>query len=175
MKKNKLSVCFMGGSEAGIVGALTILSTGCKIKMAVSYSDDLTDILNLLGISVYRSINDAGFIRGLRESDLLLSVHGREIVGKGLRESPKYGAINIHPYLYRYKGMDPVAQALKEKNFKASVGAHIMESKVDKGEVLIEEFVDVSGANSVEEIYNRLYSHYCTVTLRVLNMLPGGS
>ena len=84
---------------------------------------------------------------------------------------PKHGAINVHPYLYKYKGANPVKQALRDKNFKASVGAHIMEDKVDEGKVLIEEFIDVSVVNSVEEIYNRLYPSYCSVIFKILNIV----
>ena len=35
-----------------------------------------------------------------------------------------------------------------------------MVEEVDAGEVLVEEFVDVSDAQSVLDIYNRLYPYY---------------
>lgn len=169
-KERELKICFMGGKQAGIIGMLTILARGYKIIAAVSYSDDLTNILNIFGIPLYKSINDKGFIRVLGESDVLLSVHGREIVKRELR-LPKYGAINIHPYLYKYKGPNPVEKALRDGQFKASVGAHLMEEHIDRGKILVEEFIDVSGSNSVEEIYNRLYPYYAIVALKALDMI----
>jgi methionyl-tRNA formyltransferase len=46
-----------------------------------------------------------------------------------------------------------------------------MEVKIDKGEVIVEEFADVSGANTVTEIYNRLYPYYCTALIKALRIL----
>lgn len=161
----------MGARQSGIVGALTILSKSNKIISAVSYSDDLTNILNNLKVPLYKTIKEKGFIEKLKKSDLLLSVHGREIANTDLLRLPKFGAVNIHPYLYRYKGTNPVERALKDRNFHASVGAHIMGEVVDKGKVLVEEFVDLDIANSVDEIYNRLYPYYCIVILKVLKII----
>lgn len=161
----------MGGKQAGIIGALTALSEGNQILSAVSYSDDLTGILKTLDIPLYKSVKDKDFIKRLRRADLLLSVHGREIVKDDLLKLPKLGGINLHPYLYKYKGVNPVGKAFKDKEFKASVGGHIMRDKIDQGEVLVEEFVDVSGSNSIDEIYNKLYPYYSIIVLKALNML----
>lgn len=170
----KLKICFMGGKYAGIVGALAVLSKGHNIISAVSYSDDLTDILHRYQIPVYASIQDKDFIEQLEQADLLLSIHGKEIVPVRLLHLPVYGAVNVHPYLYAYKGADSVGRALRDGNFRASVGAHIMDKNVDGGEVLVEEFVDVSGSTSTEEVYNKLYPAYCKVTLKILEKIKDG-
>jgi methionyl-tRNA formyltransferase len=161
----------MGGNQAGIIGVLSILSKGHKILSAVSYSDNLTELLKQFNIIVYKSINDRGFDENLVKSDILICVHGREKVKRNFLKLPKYGAINIHPYLYKYKGTYPVKRALEDGNFKASVGAHIMDEAIDRGKVLIEEFLDVSGSKSIEEIYNKLYPSYCKVILKSLNII----
>lgn len=166
-----LKICFMGGNQAGMVGALTLLSKGAEMLSAVSYTDDLTALLRSLRIPVHKSIKEKGFIEKLKISDLLVSVHGKEMVGEDLLKLPKFGAVNLHPYLYKYKGADPVGRALKDREFKASVGAHLMEEKVDEGDVLAEEFIDVSGAKSVDEIYNRLYPCYSRVILKALDAI----
>ncbi|MFC1667056.1 formyltransferase family protein [Candidatus Omnitrophota bacterium] len=158
----------MGGRQAGVIGALSMLSMRHEILRAVSYSDDLKEILNIFNIPMNKSINDKDFIEDLKKVDLLISVHGREIVKKDILKLPKYGAINLHPYLYKYKGADPIGRALKDKNFKASVGAHFMTEEADEGEVLIEEFIDVSGSESVTAIYNMLYPYYSKVLLSAI-------
>lgn len=169
--RNSLKICFMGGKQTGIIGVLTVLSKGNRILSAVSYSENLTNILIFFGIPVYKSVNDKHFIKNLSEADVLLSVHGREIVEPDLLQLPKFGAINVHPYLYKYKGANPVGRALKDKEVKASVGVHVMDEQIDQGDVFVEEFIDVSGANSVEEIYNRLYPCYCSVILKILDRI----
>ena len=110
-EKNKLQICFMGGRQAGIIGALTVLAKDNDIVAAVSYSNDLKAVLDSLGIAVYETIRDKDFIRSLTDADLLLSVHGREIVKSDMLKLPRFGAVNIHPYLYKYKGADPVERA----------------------------------------------------------------
>ena len=161
----------MGGNQAGMLGALTLLSKGNDIIAAVSYSDDLTVILKKFRIPLYKSIKDKYFIMGLSQADILLSVHGREVVGPDLLKLPKYGAVNLHPYLYKYKGASPVERALKDGEFNASVGAHIMEEKIDEGRVLYEEFVDVSGSSNADSVYNKIYPSYCNVLLKVLEQI----
>ena len=42
---------------------------------------------------------------------------------------------------------------------------------LDEGEVLVEDFVDVSGAGSVLEIYNKLYPYYSVVVSKALNII----
>lgn len=168
---DNLNICFMGSNQAGMIGALTILSKGARMLSAVSYTDDLTDLLKFFRIPVYRSINEKGFAEKLKMSDLLVSVHGKEIVGAGLLKLPRFGAVNLHPYLYKYKGADPVGRALKDGEFRASVGAHLMEEKVDEGYVVAEEFIDVSGAKSAEEVYNRLYPCYSRIMLKALSAI----
>jgi methionyl-tRNA formyltransferase len=169
--EKKLKICFIGGKQAGILGLLTLLAAGNKILSAVSYSKDLTKILNTLNIPSYNSVYDGNFIKKLKQSSILISVHAREIIGPKLLKLPKLCCINIHPYLYKYKGANPVSRALKDKEFEASVGAHIMGEKVDHGEVIVEEFVDVTGSKSTEEVYNKLYPFYIIVILKALEII----
>ncbi len=172
--RKKLKICFMGGKQAGIVGALTALSQGHEIVSAVSYSSNLTNILDSFGIPVYRSIKDRRFVKNLSKADIILSVHGREFVKQNLLALTRLGGINVHPYLYKYKGAKPVERAFREQVFKASVGAHFMEDGIDMGKVLTEDFVDVSEANSQQEIYNLLYPCYSIVILKTLDKICTG-
>ena len=45
-----------------------------------------------------------------------------------------------------------------------------MTEKLDSGEVIAEEFVDVAGATTVCEVYNRLYPYYAVVVGRALGI-----
>ena len=158
----------MGGHQAGAIGALTVLASQNDIIAAVSYSDELTIVLDSFGIESYPTIRNENFIASLKNADLLLCVHGREIVKPEVLVQPRFGAVNIHPYLYKYKGVDPVGRAFRDGEFRGSVGAHIMEERIDSGPVLVEDFVDISKADSIIEIYNRLYPYYAVVILKVL-------
>lgn len=167
----ELKVCFMGGNQAGLIGLLTVLVSGCKVESVVGYSPEIFSMFKKRDIPFYDTIKAPGFRDALSKSDILLSVHGREIVGNDLLSLTRLGGINCHPYLSKYKGVNPVGKALENGDFEASVGIHIMNEKIDSGKVLREEFLDISGANSIEEAYNRLYPCYASVILQVFSEL----
>ena len=75
-----LKICFLGGKQAGIIGALTLLAAGHKIISAVSYSKDLNIILRSFSVPLSVSMKGNFFAGALKKADLLISVHGREIV-----------------------------------------------------------------------------------------------
>ena len=161
----------MGGSQAGIIGALTLFSKGAHLTAAVSYFAPLTNILESLGVAVYSSVKDPGFLRMLGKSDILVSVHGREILTSSELALPRLGCFNIHPYLYKYKGSNPVGRALKDRNFRGSVGVHRMEKGVDTGEIITEEFINTDGAKTIDEIYNKLYPYYSTSLMKAIDII----
>lgn len=171
IRGRKLKIVFMGAKQAGMLGALAVLARGHRIVRAVSYSPELSGLLKSLSVPVHKSIREKKVIDSLKGSDILLSVHGREIVRNDMLQMPKIGAVNIHPYLYKYKGTDPVGRAFRDKEFRGSVGAHIMEERVDCGRVLAEEFVDVGNPATAVEIYNVLYPLYPKVIMSALDAI----
>ena len=171
MKNKKLKVSYMGGSQSGVIGILTLLSKGHTIVGAASYFEGLTKILKYFDIPVFASTKDQGFNDGLKNSDILVSVHGREIVKEEQLKAPRLGCINVHPYLYKYKGANPIKRAFMDKNFKGSVGVHKMTTEIDAGEVIVEEFVNVEGAKTEIEIYNILYPYYSSALLKALDII----
>jgi methionyl-tRNA formyltransferase len=167
------NVCFVGGKQAGIVGLLTVLSKGYKVVSAVSYSEDLDDILSLLGITYYRTIKTPEFKRDLSEVDILVCVHGREIFPKSTLDLVKHN-FNIHPCLSAYKGADPVGRAIENKDKFGSVGSHILTEVLDGGRILKELFINISDCKTRIEIYNKLYPLYTEVIIKTLDLIEYG-
>lgn len=159
----------MGGKQAGSVSLLTLLALNHNVLVVVVYDQVVSGIAAHLELPIATSIkNQAGV---LSQSDLLISVHGREIVPDNLLNLPKKGCINLHPCLYKYKGTNPVNRMLADGQVMASVGSHYMTEQVDEGQVIVEEFLNVNGANTAEEVYNRLYPLYSHVLIRTLDRL----
>jgi len=164
-----MKACLMAGKQAGVIGILTILAKKIDVIAIVPYDNNVANISKELNIPIFKSINDKEFKKKLVKSDLLISIHGREIVTKDILTMPKIGCINVHPCLYKYKGKEPIKQLLKDKNSKASVGIHYMTENIDEGKVIIEEFVDVEGLTNVESIYNALYPYYSLAILKSID------
>lgn len=170
-----LNISYIGGKQAGIIGLLTLLSKKHKVLSVASQCSDLSSISIKLSIPTFTTIKNPQYKEYILKSDVLVCVHGREKVPSDYISSTKYGAINLHPYLYKYKGIDPINRAIKDNNFHASVGCHYMTDKYDEGKVILEKFIDVTPKTSAIEIYNQLYPYYSTVLLESLDILEKSS
>ena len=164
-------ISFMGGKQAGIVGLLTILSKGHEIIASVGYDDEIKSILKALKIYQFKSTRSIAFKNKMLRSDALICVHGREILR--YPKYPKHGCWNVHPYLSKYRGVNPIGRALKNKDYDASVGIHRMSDKIDEGYISIEKRKKVK-PGSVEEVYNQLYPLYAQVIIDLLSLLQTG-
>jgi len=100
--------------------------------------------------------------------DLFLCVHGRKIVPKSVLDKFQFGGVNIHPFLDKYPGADPVRRAIQANEQEASVFAHRMSENVDEGEILAVEKIRMPMAPDVVGVYNALYGAYSTVIMRAI-------
>ena len=87
----------MGGKQAGCIGLLAARSAGCHVLGVVAYSDELTLVAHSLRIPTWSSIRSDKAIRSLREADLLISVHGREIVSGETLALPRWEVSTFIP------------------------------------------------------------------------------
>lgn len=169
-----MKVSFMGGKQAGCIGLLVLYAARCSVIGVVGYDKLVEMLAKKLNLPFFSSIQEDKFIDLVSKSDLLVSVHGREIVSTEILEKPPLGCINVHPCLYKYPGADPIGRLLRDGNTRASVGVHYMVEEVDAGEVILEQFVDVSGKNTVDEIYNELYPYYALAILEAIEKIRKG-
>src|SRR5437867_5076434 len=101
------------GRTAGCVGLLTALALRHEVLGVVGYDGEVESLAGSLGLEVSTSLKRDAVRGWLARADLMLCVHGREIVSADLLALPRYGGINVHPCLYRYKGADPVGRMLR--------------------------------------------------------------
>lgn len=156
-----MEVTYTGARQAGCIALLTLKALGHDVVGVFPWDTMVGGLAVELGIPI-SSVEK-------KPSDLLFSVHGRGIIPRTTLDLFKYGGINIHPCLYKYKGADPVGRLLTDGGTRASVAAHRMTDDVDEGEVLGEIFVDlVCGEATVEAVYNQLYPYYSLIIIRAL-------
>jgi methionyl-tRNA formyltransferase len=164
-----MKIIFYGGKQAGMVALLSLLALKENIVCVIPVDDivEKTGRAFKLNIKKTKDINNAKFVRYLKSlnPNLLICCHGRQILRKGILS---IASINLHPCLYKYKGSHPVERLLKDKNKKASVGAHWMSEKIDEGKIITEEFVSTKGRTPIE-IYNELYLLYIKVIIKTIN------
>ncbi len=144
------NILFMGGQQAGNLALATLRAIGHRPDV-IAYSQ----LDNATMLNVYDSI------KGLSSYnyDLLVCVHGREIVPESILKKLKFGGINLHPCLSKYPGADPIGRYLADGGHTATVGAHYMTGEVDKGPVICEFNVETNGCKTREEVYEKLYPY----------------
>ena len=157
---------FAGGNQAGQIGLLTLLALGHKIECIISYDRAMDILAEEMCVPIRHSYKEVVHL-----SDLLVSVHAKEIFPERYLESFDLGGVNIHPCLYLCPGRNPVERFVDMDLDMASVGIHRMTAEVDVGEVLCEMKIDVRGERDPERIYNKLYQFYPIVLARGLQAL----
>ena len=150
-------ITLMVGNIAGLIAVSVAQKYG--IDCLVAY--DNSSLYREMGFKVFDSIKYVTI-----DSEILLSVHGREIVPIGILDKYKY-AVNVHPYFNKYKGKSPIKRALEDGNTSADVTSHKMIEKVDVGEIIIQETTTVWGKTQ-QEIYTELYPLYARVIKKTI-------
>jgi methionyl-tRNA formyltransferase len=160
----------MGGQQAGCIGLLSLLAVDCDVISVVAYDNKVKMLAEEFKIPTFSSIYEEQFLDSVKEADLLFSVHGKQIVPKTILNIPFLRCVNVHPCLYKYKGANPIQRMLDDNNSKASVGIHYMVENIDAGELIIEEFINITG-KTVIEVYNELYPYYSKTIIKAIKIL----
>ena len=174
-----MKIVFYGNRQAGMVGLLAALALGHEVVEL--WEDEGYGIQGIdqlpLPCRIIRSKGD--LIVPEKGADLLLCIHGRKIVPEHVLKGFKLGGVNLHPFLNKYPGANPVERAILAEENEATVYAHRMTSRVDKGEILayastiIPTKAERPGLEPVH-IYNELYPLYAQVVMVVLKKLANG-
>ena len=171
-----MNIVFYGNRQAGMVGLLTTMALGHHIVEV--WEDEGYGIPGIdqlpLRRKVIRSKSDLAVPE--EEVDLLLCVHGRRIVPEDVLIRFRLGGINLHPFLDKYPGANPIERAISAGEKEATVHAHRMTSEVDKGEIVAHATASISTKSErltldSVHVYNELYPLYAEVTAIVLKKL----
>jgi len=170
-KGQTMQVVFTGEKQAGFIGLLTLLSQRHEILGVATRDPYIREFSGETGLRCSASIHEA--LDTLPACDLLISVHGREMVTGEELQRPRLGGINVHPCLYRYKGARPVARLIADGETRASVGCHVMTAVLDAGPVLSEVFIEIPDVSkrSEAEVYNILYPLYPRVLIESIRIM----
>ena len=171
-----MRIVFYGDKQAGMVGLLTAMAMGHEIVEV--WEDEGYGIPGIDELSLRRKIirskND--LVPPKRELDLLLCIHGWKIVPENILSRFRFGGVNLHPFLDKYPGLNPVERAISAGERIATVYAHRMTSKVDEGEIIASATLEIPTKSERPtldpvHIYNELYPLYAQVTAIVLKKL----
>jgi methionyl-tRNA formyltransferase len=113
------------------------------------------------GMEVFQpeNINDEESIKRMEEfnPDIILVVAYGQILFSEILNIPKIGCINIHGSLLpKYRGAAPVNRAIINGEKEAGITFMFMKEKVDAGEIIFQEKINIFLDETCGELYYRL-------------------
>lgn len=93
-----------------------------------------------------------------KNSDLIVVASYGKILSKEIIESPKYGAINIHPSdLPKYRGPSPIQMQIIDGVKKSAVAFIKMDEEVDHGSVLKKIPFEILDDDTFQSLVDRVF------------------
>lgn len=119
--------------------------------------------LNLKGLCFNRNIplyseadiNCPTVLQRLRKKniDVIVSYSAPTVFKQELLDAPKFGCINLHcSALPSYAGVMPSFWMLLNSERQAGVSVHLMDCKIDNGDVLAQENIDISDIDNMFQL-----------------------
>jgi len=113
------------------------------------------------GLEVFQpeNINDEESLKRLKgfNPDIILVVAYGQILSSHILNIPKIGCINIHGSLLpKYRGAAPINRAIINGEKETGITFMFMKEKVDAGEIIFQEKIDILPDETCGELYYRL-------------------
>ena len=118
-------------------------------------------------------LNDKQFLQYLSwmKPDIFVVV-AYKILSDRLLSIPKFGAINLHPSLLpKYRGAAPIQWALINGDSKTAVTTISLSGKIDAGEILLQETVDIDKDDNYGILADRLSKIGADLVVKTLDRI----
>jgi len=125
-----------------------------------------------------QNINTEAFVEWIKREaiDVLVSVAASQIFKPPLLQAPRWGCINIHSAaLPRYRGMMPNFWAMRFGEDKAGITIHTMDPEVDRGKVLLQDFLEILPEESLDSLMRRSKLAGAKLMWKALEQIREGS
>jgi methionyl-tRNA formyltransferase len=131
------------------------------------------------GLEVFQpeNINEEESISRMKEfsPDIILVVAYGQILSGDILNIPKIGCINIHGSLLpKYRGAAPVNRAIINGEKETGITFMFMKEKVDAGEIIFQEKIDILADETCGELYYRLSTLSASSLSTLLEKIKSG-
>lgn len=131
------------------------------------------------GLEVFQpeNINDEESINKIKEfnPDIILVVAYGQILSSHILNIPKTGCINIHGSLLpKYRGAAPINRAIINGEKETGITFMFMKEKVDAGEIIFQEKIDILADETCGELYYRLSDLSASALPKLLEKIKSG-
>jgi len=131
------------------------------------------------GLEIFQpeNINDEESIKRIKEfsPDIILVVAYGQILSRHILNIPKIGCINIHGSLLpKYRGAAPINRAIINGEKETGITFMFMKEKVDAGEIIFQEKIDILPDETCGELYYRLSDLSASSLPKLLEKIKSG-
>jgi methionyl-tRNA formyltransferase len=123
------------------------------------------------------SVNAPPFLETLRQLDvsLVVSLNCPQKLERPILSLPAQGCINVHfGKLPRYRGLMPVFHALLNGDPSFGVTVHLMDEKLDNGDIVAQTDVPIVAGDTLETLYPRGFSAASRLLDQALDAFESG-
>lgn len=114
---------------------------------------------NNLKVLQPEKIRDPEWIKKIQELApelIILTAYG-QIIPKEILNTPKYGALNIHPSLLpQYRGASPIQATILNGDEISGVTIILMDEEMDHGDIILKSKIQMSNKITYKELSDRL-------------------
>jgi len=131
------------------------------------------------GLEVFQpeNINDEESQKRLKEfnPDIILVVAYGQILSRHILNIPKMGCINIHgSFLPKYRGAAPINRVIINGEKETGITFMFMNEKVDAGDIIFQEKIDIFPDETCGELYYRLSALSADSLPKLLKKIKSG-
>lgn len=131
------------------------------------------------GLEVFQpeNINNEQSIKRMKEfsPDIILVVAYGQILSSHILNIPEIGCINIHGSLLpKYRGAAPINRAVINGEKEAGITFMFMDEKIDAGDIIFQEKIDISPEETYGELYYRLSALSAETLPKLLEKIKSG-
>lgn len=180
------------GSDAFSIPILEFLSKHTDIACVITSEDkpkgrgkkiqpnsvkDFAHSKGIIKILTPSNLKDEVFaseITSLKPDLIVVASYGK-ILPEEILKIPKLGAINIHPSLLPlYPGAEPIFWQIASGEERSGVTIFEMNSKIDQGEIILQESIEISPSDNYEEVLKKLTNLSVKLLSKLINMIEKG-
>ena len=150
----------------------------CKRKKTLKICEAKKAALKLK-IKIFQpsSLKDKKVIEFLKEikPDLFLVASYGKILPKEVLEIPKFKTLGLHPSLLpKLRGPSPIQTAILNGEKKTGVTVFFLNEKVDTGDIIMQEPVDIKESDTAGDLHDRLAETGSRVLVKSIDLIKSG-
>ena len=108
--------------------------------------------------------------------DVIVSINTPQRLKKPLLALPAHGCLNVHfGMLPRYRGMLPIFHALMNGESSFGVTVHMMDEKLDNGDIVAQRAVPIARGDDLETLYPKGFAAASALLDEALQSIETGT